>query len=224
MSADEMKNGTTETDTAEDAKLCAGGYHFLTEEDAEKANIDARKIEYIKSHVNFNSLEGIQAVYEKAIENRIFKTPVGWNYLNELRSKMLELGAKEEDMTPIPLLVAFSHAPLPDDYIPRQRIQRMPEKRKFPVLTLSITMNAVMIALVIAMFMIANTSDTDNIMNYKRNVMNRYASWDQEISDREQAVREKERQLGISGAETSQATEEISAAEESSAAGSSVSE
>ena len=218
MSADEKKSNTTETDTADDAKLCAGGYHFLTEEDAEKANIDARKIEYIESHVNFSSLEGIRAVYEKAIENRIFKTPVGWNYLSRLRDKMVEMGENENNLTPIPMLVTFSHTPLPDDYVPRQRIQRMPEKRRFPLLTLSITMNAVMIALVIAMFMIANMSDTDNIMNYKRNVMNRYASWDQEISDREQAVREKERQLGISGTESSQA------AEESSSAGASTSE
>ncbi|MBP7347665.1 MAG: hypothetical protein KA965_03200 [Butyrivibrio sp.] len=38
-------------------------------------------------------------------------------------------------------------------------------------------------------------------MNYKRNVTNRYASWDQEIAQRENAVREKERELGLSNME-----------------------
>jgi len=38
-------------------------------------------------------------------------------------------------------------------------------------------------------------------LNYKRNVTNRYASWDQEITQRENAVREKERELGLSNVE-----------------------
>ena len=51
------------------------------------------------------------------------------------------------------------------------------------------------------MFFIADTGEADNILNYKRNVTNRYASWDQEITQRENAVREKERELGLSNVE-----------------------
>ncbi len=98
-------------------------------------------------------------------------------------------------------MVAFSHVPQQDDYLPKQRIQRLPEKRKFPVLLFSLVCNAVLVVLVIAMFFIADTSKADNILNYKRNVTNRYASWDQEIAQRENAVREKERELGLSNME-----------------------
>jgi hypothetical protein len=54
-----------------------------------------------------------------------------------------------------------------------------------------------LIILVIVMFYIAATGETDNIINYKRNVTNRYSSWEQELTDREKKVREAEKRLGI---------------------------
>ena len=35
--------------------------------------------------------------------------------------------------------------------------------------------------------------------NYRKNITNRYAGWEQELSDREKAVREAEKRLGIEG-------------------------
>lgn len=43
------------------------------------------------------------------------------------------------------------------------------------------------------MFAIAMKSDSPNILNYETAVVNKYALWEQELSEREQAVREKER-------------------------------
>ena len=47
------------------------------------------------------------------------------------------------------------------------------------------------------MFVIASKSDSDNIINYKRNITNRYSAWDEELKEREKAVREAEKKLGI---------------------------
>ena len=57
--------------------------------------------------------------------------------------------------------------------------------------------NLFLAALVIAMFAITLKSDNPNILNYKNVIVNQYASWEQELSEREQAVREKEQQLQI---------------------------
>lgn len=198
MGIQENDDLETQADLSEEETLCAGGFQFLSKEDAEKARIDERKLEYLDNHVNCNSLSGVQAVYEKAIENRVFKSPIGWVYLQNLRKQMIELGAEPDSIRPIPVLVAFSHVPQQDDYFPKQRIQRLPEKKKFPVLLFSLVCNVVLVALVIAMFFIADTGEADNIVNYKRNITNRYASWDQEITQRENVVREKERELGLS--------------------------
>ena len=51
--------------------------------------------------------------------------------------------------------------------------------------------------MVIAMFVIAIKADNPNMLNYKTAVLNEYSEWEQELKDREQAVREKESELGI---------------------------
>ena len=51
------------------------------------------------------------------------------------------------------------------------------------------------------MFIIASTSDSDNILNYKRNVTNRYSSWEQDLTQREKVIREAEKKLGIESSE-----------------------
>jgi hypothetical protein len=47
------------------------------------------------------------------------------------------------------------------------------------------------------MFIVAATSENDNIINYKRNVTNRFSSWEQDLTERERKVREAEKNLGI---------------------------
>ena len=52
-----------------------------------------------------------------------------------------------------------------------------------------------MIVLVIAMFVITLTADQPNILNYVRALLNKYATWEQELTEREAAVRERELEL-----------------------------
>ena len=41
------------------------------------------------------------------------------------------------------------------------------------------------------------TSDNPNILNYENNLQNKYAQWEQELTERENVLREKERNLMI---------------------------
>ena len=40
-------------------------------------------------------------------------------------------------------------------------------------------------------------SENPNILNYEQNLINKYAQWEQELSERESIIREKERELNI---------------------------
>ena len=51
--------------------------------------------------------------------------------------------------------------------------------------------------LVFAMFVITLQSDNPNILNYRQAITNEYASWEQELTERENKVREKEQKLGM---------------------------
>ncbi|MCR5101575.1 MAG: hypothetical protein K6B41_09490 [Butyrivibrio sp.] len=179
--------------------LEVAGFLFKTKEDVQKANVDLKKIIYLEKKVNPSKPSDMKAVYEKAIANKIFSTPVGWEYLILLRDKMTDAGVSLVELSPIPMDISFSKAPLPDDYVVKQRIKPEKPKKQKPKfsIVISILFNIIMAILVILMFVVAYFSETDNILNYKRNVTNRYAEWTQSLTERERAVRQKERELGI---------------------------
>ena len=59
----------------------------------------------------------------------------------------------------------------------------------------SLLINVVLVFLVAAMLVIAWNSDTPNIINYRQAVVNEYSEWEQDLSGREQALREAQRKL-----------------------------
>ena len=184
-------------DNSNRSKFIVGGYDFMTEEDASKASMDQSKIKVLEARVKSSRPNDLLAVYEKAIENKIFKTPIGWRYLIDLREKLLSSGFTEEDLIPIPVEISFTRHSALDNLKVKQRIkpedkEKIEFRRIFPII-----LNVVLAILVILMFVVAFTSENDNIINYKRNVTNRYSAWDEELKEREKAVREAEKRLGI---------------------------
>ncbi len=181
-------------------ELTFDGYIFLSVEDVEKAKHDRKKIDILGQKVRSTKVSDLEAVYEKAISSKIFSTPIGWEYLAKLRDKLIAAGVSDSDLTPIPISVKFTNVALPDEYHPRQYITPVPKKKKRDVKASIIILSAfnlILIGLVVAMFIIVNTAETDNMINYKQNVTNRYAEWEQSLKDREKAVRQKERELDI---------------------------
>ena len=183
------------------AELEVGGFHFLTKADADKARVDEGKIAYIQSHVAYATASSLLAVYEKAITNRIFGTPVGWNFLQNLRRQLNDLGVSEADLSPIPMTASFTRAPMQTtdtqtvaEAVSNKKIEK--EKRP-PAFILSVAMNIILAIMVVIMFAVLLLGETDNVLNYKRNINNRNASWEEELKQREQTVKEKEKELGI---------------------------
>lgn len=172
------------------------GFDFLSENDAQKAEMDLSKIKVLQTRVKASRPNDIKAVYEKAIENKIFKTPIGWGYLYGLRDQLLDSGFTEEDLIPIPINVPMTRHSAMENLTVKQRIK--PEKKNpdffhvFPIV-----LDVVLAILVIVMFLIAASGENDNIINYKRNITNRFSSWEQELTERERKVREAEKNLGI---------------------------
>mgnify|MGYP004609231257 CR=1 FL=1 len=174
------------------------GFAFYSEKDAGLAEQERQKIAYLDKRIDHADMQSVLAIYKKALEDRVFRTPVGLEYLRELQG---ELRAREEELgeevPPIPLWTSFADVRTKTSPA-RRRIQPMPQDGGKKVgLCLSVIMNIVMIVAIIAMFVITLNSDQPNILNYERNLQNKYASWEQELTQREQTVREKERELHI---------------------------
>ena len=61
------------------------GFSFYTDADATLAAQEKKKIEYLETRMNYKNPENVLSLYNKAIQERIFKTPVGMIYLKHLQ-------------------------------------------------------------------------------------------------------------------------------------------
>lgn len=179
--------------------LTVDGYIFATPEDAEIAKNEIRKIEYIESHTDMSNLAIVKGIYEKALAERFFQTPIGFEYLRDLQKILSSGGVKEELIKPIPLYTTFKRIDLKHSETAKKRLTRAEKKE------MSLKMkyrNAVLVAailgvLCLAMLLITFHGTTPNALNYKSAILNQYAEWEQELKEREAVVREKERELNI---------------------------
>lgn len=173
------------------------GYLFMNEEDAELARQEKKKIEYLKQHINYSSTEGVLRIYKKALAERIFKTPVGHDFLKAMREQLLQSGQlKEEEVPPVVLFTTYNLR-MRQTYTPARQHVKGKEEKKTHWQVISLIANLILALAVVSMFMITLKSDNPNILNYEKNLVNRYAAWEQELREREQIVREKERELNI---------------------------
>lgn len=180
--------------------LIVDGYMFGSIKDAEVANEELQKIRYLENNANYQNPKKMKMLYDKIIDGKMFQTPIGWNYLLLLRRRLIQLGVEEESIRPVPLYTIFAHEEVSEMSKVRTRVQPA-VKRKIPYrgrFVTSVCVNIILVIAVIGMFVITLKSDNPNILNYKNVITNSYAAWDEELTEREKVVRQKEKELGIS--------------------------
>lgn len=185
-----MEQGTREQYTV-------NGYLFGDVEDVKLAHQEQSAIQYMEKKMERYNGEAILAVYQATLEKKLFRTPIGYNYLQQLQKKMLSLGVAKDKIPPIPLYQVYNN-----NYKTKEPPVRKPIKKKVEPqvkkLRYSMLGNFILIVLVILLFAITLTGENANAINYRNAITNEYSAWEQELTERENAVREKERELGIS--------------------------
>lgn len=187
---------------ADDRNLSVGGYRFYTEKDAQLAAAELKKIEYLEARIDYSRPDSILLVYEKTIHERIFRTPVGLQYLKDLRDFLLEQPEMDPQRVPeIPLYNTFSGEVREKSAPARNRIRADSGEKggKNAGFTISVILNVLLVLAVICMFTITLRSDHPNVLNYERVLTDRYAQWEQDLTERENVIREKERELKLNG-------------------------
>ena len=176
-------------------RLMVDGYLYGNEEDVNLVKEEKKTIAYLQSKLNYEDLETALKIYDKVVKERIFKTPVGFEFLKVMRYEMMKRGMPEEKIQPIPLYMVFSKKEEQRPVRIFQMKENTNELKK--ILRTSLWMNIALGILVIGMFMIALFGNTTTILNYKYKIENQYAGWEQELEEREAIVREKEAELKI---------------------------
>jgi len=178
------------------------GFQFGTLRDAELAQNELLRIERIEEKLDYQNYEMVDAVYKKALNNRVFKTPVGYSFLKKLQKILQENPLLDQEIPNIPVYGVYSMRESANPTVEKIQASRKPVKKQKPKEEFfsrktSILVNIGLLALVIVMFVISNTSSKPTILNYEKVLQNRYAEWEQQLSDREQVIREKEKEYLI---------------------------
>lgn len=170
------------------------GYSFTNEKMAKQAQKEAEGVRYVKARTDMSKPEQVFSVYHRLLAQQMFQTPVGYAYLKELQEYLKSMpGVKKEDIRPIPVASTLrinDTMGISDTW--RGRMKRVQKK-----LHVSVMANVILVILVIVMFAITLSSDQTTILNYERKLQDRYAQWEQELTEREQIVREEEQMLDL---------------------------
>ncbi|MDE6847258.1 MAG: hypothetical protein K2J99_16045 [Lachnospiraceae bacterium] len=179
-------------------ELIVGGYRFGTVADAETARMEQKKIANVEQHLDYHKPQNVLLVYNKAIDNRVFLTPLGMSYLHRMQQQMVKCGVPKEKIKPIPMYATFSNKTENNSSIRRSVTSRGTKVEFKGRFITSVCVNLLLAAALTAMLILSFVSDVPTIVNYRTAVENEYSEWEQELSDREQAVREAERMLEMS--------------------------
>ena len=182
--------------------LWVNGYCFGSLQDAKEARNESQTIAYFKEKTRGRTAGNLLALYDKLLDEKMFKTPVGWEYLKQLQEEILKSDISPDQVRPITLYTGFTYRVQEDAQKAAIRqaeaIAQRKEKKDYRF-RVSLCVNFLLAVLVAGMFLITLKSDNPNILNYKQVLTNQYASWEQNLTERENRIREKEQELlGIS--------------------------
>lgn len=167
------------------------GYIFTNAKDAKIAANELKGVEYIRKQTKFSNPNKVLTVYNKLVTEGIFHTPVGLAYIRELQKYLLDSDAIDNNsVKPIvvePLGAEVSKKRLMDKITTMFSDSKYAYREK---LKISYGVNIILILAIIAMFIITNSSDNINILNYEEKLIDKYAAWEDDLTEREAALRD----------------------------------
>lgn len=175
--------------------LIVGGYRFATIADAETARMEEKKVDNLERHLDYRQPQNVLLVYNRALDNKAFLTPIGFTYLQKMKREMVKWGVPADKIRPVPLYGTFSNKTENNSSIRKSIAARRPKIEYRGRFITSVLINVILVFLVVAMMVISWRSDIPNIINYRRTVVDEYSQWEQELTERENALRDAQRKL-----------------------------
>ena len=168
-----------------------GDYLFKNSDDASLAEKEAEKVMRLEEKMGDADTELLYRLYNKSIEKHAFKTPIGYDFMRKLKSILEADENTPGEVLPIVLEQSFSGVEKVEPDV-REKTNDTTNTKigQNPLFLWSLVTNIVLIILVILMFWIVSTGDSPNVINYENAVINKYAEWEQELSERERLLKE----------------------------------
>ena len=189
------------------------GFLFSDPAEIAQAKKEMEGIRYLRTKLDRDNPEQVLLVYNQAVDQQLFATPVGYYFLKELQDYLITIPfIKDEDIHRITITERMTEA------FEKSRKKTVQEKKKQAVrqyederklrekkiqakntdfkarFALALFFDFLLLAMVVAMFVINLVSkDNVTILNYENQLINKYEDWEKELEDREMQLNERER-------------------------------
>ena len=156
--------------------LCFNGFRFENTEDVQDATAEFRKIQYLESKIDYADIKKVQAIYEKAVKEKVFHTAPGLFYLKGIRDFLVREDERYEAVLPCVPMQGIIHKEQETENRAKTRTAqaKRDEKRKNEIqeqktkFRLSVIINCVLGVAVLFMLWVALHTEEPNILNYVR--------------------------------------------------------
>ena len=199
--SDTLKNNGNQRDNGKENELVVGGYSFETQEEYEKALEEKKSIENLMKKVNLEKKELLVALYSGLVTQNKLSTVIGLEYLCRLRDVIVNKKyAKASELPPIQTGTFKTEKAV--GYRLSDMQQKLDEQKKETLkyrgrVKSLIICNIILFIVIGIMMYIATTGNNVNVINYEHKLVDKYAAWESQLTEREKQVREAEKRLGI---------------------------
>ena len=189
------------------------GFLFSDPAEITQAKKEMEGIRYLRTKLDRDNPEQVLVVYNQAVDQQLFATPVGYYFLKELQDFLITIPfIKDEDIHRITITERMTET------FEKSRKKTVQEKKKQAVrqyederklrekkiqarntdykakFAVTLVLVFLLLAMVIAMFTINFLSkDNVTILNYENQLINKYEEWEKDLEERERVLEEKER-------------------------------
>lgn len=181
-------------------KFTFQGHTFDDEKQLLMAKKEAEAIEYLRSKTDFGNMNNLMKLYNRILDRDMMETVIGIDFLKEIRGTLIGSGMFTEDQVrPVPLLPEVKKLKKRTEVQKRSRERTLLERSERQNTILKVVCFFLTI-LVIGMFAIALTGTRSPLaIRYEEQLINKYASWAQDLEEKEAYLREYVRELEQQG-------------------------
>mgnify|MGYP006988908212 CR=1 FL=1 len=168
------------------------GFLCSSEEEYQDALREQKAAAYLKKQMAGKTAKEILDIYNKILDQKMFHTQVGYAFLYELnRALHRQNSISDVNIRPIEIEQQLSQKPEKKSVSPDPMIQQklILKVRSLRVVTM------ILLAIVVAMFGITITGTTPTILDYETKLQDKYAAWEQDLTQREAELIRREAQM-----------------------------
>jgi hypothetical protein len=179
--------------TTENNTYIVDGYEFESETEAREAQREESYIMTMKSKLNFRNSSDMLKVYQRLVDKQVFHTPVGIQFLSEFREYLIGDGEQPEDAVPavkVKRRQGMTRSQREQFEFLQADNQNYARQKKYYLITIF-----VLAAVIILMFVITALNPNVGYINTENKILNKYAQWEEELTEREKLLDEREAQM-----------------------------